>query len=165
MLVFLDTEFTDLDSPRLISIGLVAQDGQQFYGEMTDWQLQECSSFVIEAILPYLEGGAATISRETLQERLRSWLNAFDEPVTLISDSSMDWRLISELDLAGTRSEWQLFQPELAKPGQAKYEATAAIEHYHQEHPWHHALHDAIGLQKAWFAARSCGWKPAWLRT
>lgn len=70
MLVFLDTEFTDLDSPRLISIGLVAQDGQQFYGELTDWKLQECSSFVIEAVLPHLEGGSIAISRESLQGAL-----------------------------------------------------------------------------------------------
>lgn len=165
MLVFLDTEFTDLDSPRLISIGLVAQDGQQFYGELTDWEPQECSSFVIETVLPHLEGGAATMSRGNLQEHLSSWLNAFGEPLTLISDSPMDWELISELDLFPARLEWQLFEPELAKPGRAKHEAAAAIEQYHQEHPWHHALHDAIGLQQAWFAARSSGWKPAWLRT
>lgn len=165
MIVFFDTEFTGLDRPSLISIGLVAQDGQQFYGELTDWELQECSSFVIETVLPHLEGGAVAMSRENLQERLRSWLNTFGEPLMLISDSPMDWELVSELDLNSAGLEWQLFDPELAKPGQARHEAMRAIEQYHQEHPWHHALHDAIGLQQAWFAARSSGWNPAWLRT
>lgn len=148
MLVFLDTEFTDLDNPRLISIGLVAQEGQQFYGELTDWQLQECSSFVTGAVLPHLKGGAAAMSREGLQERLRSWSNAFGEPVTLISDSPMDWELISELDLASARLEWQLFEPELAKPGRAKHEAMRAIEQYHQAHPWHQLCMTLLGCSK-----------------
>lgn len=34
MLVFLDTEFTDLLQPQLLSIGLVALDGREFYAEL-----------------------------------------------------------------------------------------------------------------------------------
>lgn len=34
MLVFLDTEFTDLLSPELLSVGLVALDGREHYGEL-----------------------------------------------------------------------------------------------------------------------------------
>lgn len=33
MLVFLDTEFTDLLSPELLSLGLVTLDGREHYGE------------------------------------------------------------------------------------------------------------------------------------
>ena len=34
MLVFLDTEFTDLLSPELLSLGLVTLDGREHYGEL-----------------------------------------------------------------------------------------------------------------------------------
>ena len=36
MLVFLDTEFTKFNSPDLISLALVAEDGREFYAERTD---------------------------------------------------------------------------------------------------------------------------------
>jgi hypothetical protein len=32
--VFIDTEFTDFLDPQLISIGLVAQSGEEFYAEL-----------------------------------------------------------------------------------------------------------------------------------
>lgn len=34
MIVFLDTEFTDLLQPQLLSLGLVALDGREFYAEL-----------------------------------------------------------------------------------------------------------------------------------
>lgn len=34
MMIFLDTEFTDLDSPWLLSLGLVSLDGRDFYAEI-----------------------------------------------------------------------------------------------------------------------------------
>ena len=38
MLIFLDTEFTDFPESEcdLIAIGLVAEDGREFYAELTD---------------------------------------------------------------------------------------------------------------------------------
>jgi hypothetical protein len=32
--VFIDTEFTDFNDPHLISIGLVAESGEEFYAEV-----------------------------------------------------------------------------------------------------------------------------------
>ncbi len=43
MLVFLDTEFTQFHRPDLISIGLVAEDGREFYAERTDYNQDDCS--------------------------------------------------------------------------------------------------------------------------
>jgi hypothetical protein len=37
MLVFLDTEFTNFAKPSLLSIALVAEDGQEFYAELVDY--------------------------------------------------------------------------------------------------------------------------------
>ena len=48
--VYLDTEFTKFARPQLISVALVAESGQEFYGESTD--LRNCSEFVVENVLP-----------------------------------------------------------------------------------------------------------------
>lgn len=173
MIVFLDTEFTDLlpsdlGVPALISIGLVSQPGDQmFYAELADtWAKEQCSSFVIESVLPHLEGRLSVMPLEEMRSRLQSWITSFAEPVTLVSDNVVDWEWFCNLELGTDNvTGWQLFRPELAKPGNAKHDAVKAVTQYHQEHPWHHALHDAIGLQHAWFAARSNGWKPDWFRS
>ncbi len=48
MRVFLDTEYTNISQPALISIGLVADDGREFYAELTDgWLACDCSPFVV----------------------------------------------------------------------------------------------------------------------
>lgn len=50
MLIFFDTEFTSLHwQAKLISIGLVTEDGRKFYAELSDtYQMTECSDFVRE---------------------------------------------------------------------------------------------------------------------
>ncbi|MDP1872049.1 MAG: hypothetical protein Q8K61_10550 [Gallionella sp.] len=61
MLIFFDTEFTELGiDPKLISIGLISEDGtREFYAELSDtYQPTDCSAFVHEAVLPHLQGGA-----------------------------------------------------------------------------------------------------------
>jgi len=60
MCIFFDTEFTDLGvDPRLISIGLVAEDGERtFYAELSDTnEPKDCGEFARLAVLPQLEGG------------------------------------------------------------------------------------------------------------
>ncbi len=51
MLVLLDTEFTAFVRPDLISIGLVAKDGREFYAERTDYHRDACSDFVRESAM------------------------------------------------------------------------------------------------------------------
>lgn len=58
MRIFLDTEFTSHEKPKLISIGMVSEDGQEFYRELTDgWKLAECTMFVVGWVLPWLSEG------------------------------------------------------------------------------------------------------------
>jgi len=54
MRVFVDTEFTDFIDCDLISVGLVAEDGREFYGERSDFDMRACSEFVRAAVLPQL---------------------------------------------------------------------------------------------------------------
>lgn len=53
MLVFIDTEFTDFVNPQLISIGMVADSGEEFYAEVP-FSDDRCSEFVRETVIPLL---------------------------------------------------------------------------------------------------------------
>lgn len=161
MLIFFDTEFTELGlDPRLISIGLVSEDGtREFYAELSDtYQLTDCSDFVREAVLPHLEGGATRMVMDELTLCLGNWIEGFEQPVQLATDSlSWDWPWIQELFC--TPGTW----PENfdGKPV-SLYETVGAafleriVEQTFQSHVprlrRHHALDDARVNRLAWLA-------------
>lgn len=59
MNIYFDTEFTGLDhkDPDLISIGCVAETGEKFYAEFTDYDISKCSDWVKENVLKNLKFG------------------------------------------------------------------------------------------------------------
>lgn len=103
MKVFIDTEFTDFKDSRLISIGLVTEDGERsFYAELTDNYTQDdCSYFVLETVLPLLDAPElpaevdykavyAKMTVDQCRQHLASWFYALQEPVKVVSDSNYD---------------------------------------------------------------------------
>lgn len=132
---FLDTEFTDFIDCQLISIGIVTEDGREFYGERTDFDQSACSSFVRAAVLPQLGQEPAVVGTETeLQAALLGWLAQFEQ-MEIYVDYSTDWDLF--LDLCQERPAnvtCRLIGPDPVK-----------VEQYWREHGRrsHHALHDA----------------------
>ncbi len=108
MKVFFDTEFTGLHQyTTLISIGLVTEYRQEFYGEFTDFDETQIDDWlrnnVLENLLPssvselslpdYIYVGDSNF----IKEALLKWFAQFDE-VELWSDClSYDWVLLSEL--------------------------------------------------------------------
>lgn len=159
MLVFFDTEFTELSKDScLISIGLISEDGKEFYAELYDaYEIpRRYSPFVQEAVLPHLTGGDSRISMETLTLRLGNWLKSIDSPVRLVTDSiSWDWPWIRKLFLLpGTWPEnvdrIPVSLDELIDS--PFYESI--VEQEFQDHVprlrRHHALDDAKGNRRAW---------------
>ena len=167
MQVFFDTEFTMLEKknghPYLISIGCVAQDGREFYAELSDtWHEGLCSDFVVETVLPLLQGGEYRMTEAVLAERLKDWIeNLTLKQVILRSDApGIDWPWVE-----------QLFQYYGCWPKNLRRTCgTIYFEQYHQQHRYnaglenfwndnidrqHHALVDARSLLFAWkFAIR-----------
>ncbi|MCE1226273.1 MAG: 3'-5' exoribonuclease [Geobacteraceae bacterium] len=163
LLLFLDTEFTDLDEPRyLISLGLAAETGETFYAELTDgWQLRNCSPFVWKNILPLLEEGADQMDRATAACSLTNWISSFDQPVRIVSDAKeFDWPLLQEL----LEEHWpdnllhscisfhtSFFPIEVSN----ELELTRQRYFFVQRRMIgrlleHHALHDARALRRQW---------------
>lgn len=155
--IFFDTEFTELGiDPRLISIGLVAEDGERsFYAELSDtYEDRHCSDFVREAVLPHLEGGSVRLDMATLAQRLGPWLEGFGEPVKLVTDSlSWDWPWIQEIFYPdGTWPKNVDGKPEVLIQSQA---FNVAVENaFAGGLQRHHSLDDAIANRIACLATR-----------
>lgn len=121
--IFYDCEFTHLfepnivDEPGLISIALLTPDDQYCYLENQDFNPENCSYFVEDAVLPHLswypdeppftpeairmalpKGGRDTMPAKTLAARLRSFIEVQNDLVILVSDApSYDWPLVEQL--------------------------------------------------------------------
>jgi hypothetical protein len=74
--LFLDTEFTNLHpEAKLISIALVAADGEFFYAELTDtYEIKDCSEFVKSFVLPYLKGDPYKMSYFECALKMGNWI-------------------------------------------------------------------------------------------
>lgn len=160
MRIFFDCEFNDLvQNPKLISVGFVSADSRSFYAELSDsYDFEECSEFVKEIVLPLLEGGEALMSRHQLRGRLKDWLEAFDEPVQLATDSlAWDWPRIQELFPAP--KDWPTNLKPQPLPLTMNYlndfdKFEVAVEQAFADGlRRHHALDDAKANRLGWLAA------------
>jgi hypothetical protein len=163
MLLFFDTEFTDLCiDPRLVSIGLISEDGREFYAELSDtYRLDDVGTFAREAVLPKLQGGDALQSMSELTVRLGNWIEGFNQPVKLATDSlSWDWPWIQEIfDTPGTWPENLDGRPEILLFDADKGERfNLAVEIAFAEGlRRHHSLDDAKANHRGWLACHA-GW-------
>ena len=155
MRVFFDTEFTELGiDPRLISIGLIAEDGQrEFYAELSDtYTIDDCGDFARLAVIPKLAGAEVRMSLAELGDRLYDWFSSFGEPVVLVTDSlAWDWPWIQEIFYDRPWPDSLSPAPEII--GQTP-EFRCAVEVAVTKHRLrrHHALDDAKANRLAWIA-------------
>ena len=101
MLIFLDTEFTDFPETEcdLIAIGLVAEDGREFYAELTDYRQEACSGFVREIVLPLLKQHPTRVdgTQWEVARALNEWLHPYEQECTVCFDYSTDWYLMEKV--------------------------------------------------------------------
>src|SRR3569833_3363830 len=97
MKLFLDTEFTDFIDCDLIAIGIVSEDGIEFYAERNEVDVGRCSAVVREVVLPLLGKEPAVIgSEEEIGQALKEWLAQFGE-VKVCYDYAADFEFFSYL--------------------------------------------------------------------
>jgi hypothetical protein len=109
--IFLDTEFTGLhQKTTLISLALVAESGEEFYAEFTDYDSSQLTDWLKENVIAklwitnnlpfeksetgiYLKG-----DRIEIKEALQKWFKQFVEGVEIWADVlAYDWVLFCEL--------------------------------------------------------------------
>jgi hypothetical protein len=89
MKLYLDTEFTDLvPHNKLISIALVAEDGEYFYAELTDtYSVDDCSNFVIGHVRPFLRGGDFEMTFQKCALEIGHWIEERGKKCIIASDN------------------------------------------------------------------------------
>jgi DNA polymerase III epsilon subunit-like protein len=159
--VFFDTEFTSINpinDQALISIGLVTDEGREFYAELSDtWQESMCSAFVQDNVLPLLEGGDALLLEAQLALQLKEWIEGSGAgEVVLVSDApQFDWPWVCELfEYHGQwpknlRRECRRVQFRDERHMHRFNSGLASFWQTHREKQ-HHALWDAKALKFAW---------------
>lgn len=159
MKIFFDTEFSSLDAEaQLVSIGCVALDGEEFYAELTDtYQPSDCSSFVVQTVLPLLQGGECRMSKAELAMRLKAWIEGLTpSQVVFQSDvPGLDWPFVEEIF-----NSFECWPRNLSRKCEGTWLADeeqkdryqAALANYWRNNAYrqHHALVDARSLLYAW---------------
>lgn len=96
--VFLDTEFTDFIGADLISIGLKAETGEEFYGENLDFNRKLASQFVVDNVYPLLDHDKYGLRELELAARVGRWLEDLPcERIEVFVDYPTDWELLCGL--------------------------------------------------------------------
>jgi hypothetical protein len=102
--VFLDTEFTNLETPSLLSLALVADDGREHYVELdmneranAGQAMEQASDFVRSTVLPmWSRVPCAAATYAEMARRTSAWLAALG-PVEVLYDYSVDFELLERL--------------------------------------------------------------------
>ena len=119
MRIFFDTEFTGLhQNTTLISIGLVAENGREFYGEFIDYDKDQINDWLQENVInkliyridkliyksdekwSYTDGMyTSRLGNKTyIRVELENWLDSFNESIEMWSDClAYDWVLFCQL--------------------------------------------------------------------
>ena len=153
MKIFLDTEFTASPPsifgfffrPKLISIALVAEDGETFYAETSSYKAIHCSGFVKKHVLPVLTG--PVLSPADLKAQIIAFL--VDQPYEsqIACDHEFDFELLIKAvknDLPpNIRPTYFDLSPIKTEPVFIE-----AVERYFATgKPPHHALNDADAMR------------------
>lgn len=139
--IFIDTEFTDFIDCHLISLGLAAETGEDFYAEVP-YPDKACSEFVREAVIPLLGRiPHARCAFDELRLKTLNWLDIVrekDEAVEVCFDYQGDWDLfIDALDYR---------VPNWCSPRLVDRNINELLLYtFHKKYglPEHHALYDA----------------------
>lgn len=166
--IFLDTEFTNLFAPELLSVGLVTEHGREFYAELClesdagKARFATSSDFVQTEVFNMWERVAgATCTHLELGSRTARWLAECAARsggiLTIAFDYKADWELLTTtLEEAGA---WQQLAPLIQPANVSRLTETiegaigadaAFAEMAHRDLYRHHALADAMALRGAY---------------
>jgi len=160
LLIFVDTEFTDLksDKPALLSIGMITGDGQhEFYAEIPEgdgWTRSDCADFTIDEVLPLMWGREYEVPAAELPQRIRTWLESLSGVHQIAADNQVEIRFLDQLLGKGwpanLKDEWIHIGNMVGSPAFTK--ATEAYYNLHEDGKQHHALVDARANRVGWLA-------------
>jgi hypothetical protein len=144
---WIDTEFIAKPcSLDLISVGLVAEDGREFYAESKEVDWARANLFTLENVRPKLNGKGMT--REEIGYAVRRFTEHDQRPVFWGYYPAYDW--VAFTWLFGTMEELPFNYPQLCLDIKQWALALGDPELPRQTGPMHHALADARWAKEAW---------------
>jgi 3' exoribonuclease, RNase T-like len=147
MKYWLDTEF--IAHPfaiDLISIGLVAEDGREFYAESSEVDWSKANAWTLENVRSQLDGKA--MSREEISYALRDFAHGDEHPVFWGYFPAYDW--VAFVGLFGGLEELPFHFPQFCLDIKQWAIELGDPELPHQKAGRHYALADARWTKEAW---------------
>jgi hypothetical protein len=145
MRYWFDTEFIeDGKTIDLISIGIVSEDGREFYAENADCDLSRASPWVQENVVSKLLGGTARIRRSNLRDFVHDFIGS-EKPEIWAYYADYDWVVLCQL--FGTMMDLPEGWPMYCRDVKQLAGETPLPEQGKGEH---HALADARWTRAAW---------------
>jgi hypothetical protein len=91
MRVFIDTEYTNLHEDngpiKLISVGAVTADGEEFYVEISDnYQEVDCSQNVIDNVIPHLNRDKYGLTKAEAAMKFKEWCEGLKGEIEFVFD-------------------------------------------------------------------------------
>lgn len=162
MRYFLDTEFDDNGKTiELISIGVVAEDGREFYRISSEFGPDKCNQWVKDNVLPKLEGPRHT--RTEIRDHLKAFVAGTGWPQFWGYYAAYDWVVVCQL--FGTMLDVPAGWPNMCMDIK-QYAIQAGMPHINKIVPppddndhhnaltdakWHKAMYDHIvGTREKW---------------
>jgi hypothetical protein len=147
MKYWIDTEF--IAKPYtidVVSIGLVAEDGREFYAGSSEVDWSEASPWTLENVRPQLAGQG--IAREEIGYGLMNFTHGDEHPVFWGYFPAYDW--VAFVWLFGGLEELPFHYPQLCLDIKQCAIELGDPELPHQKGNRHHALLDARWTREAW---------------
>lgn len=148
MKFWFDTEF--IDDGRtidLLSIGIVAEDGREFYAESSECDLTKASPWVRENVIPHLMYAHKRMSRRDIANAIVSFVGP-DKPELWAYYAAYDWVAICQL--FGTMMDLPKGWPMYCRDVQQLCDSLGNPSLPEQGKDEHHALADARWTRDAW---------------
>jgi len=147
MRYWIDTEFIERPfAIDLISIGLVAEDGREFYAESREVDWSKASRWTLRTVRPQLD--ADGMSLENIGYAIRRFIDKDEQPVFWGYFPAYDW--IAFTGLFGGLADLPFHYPQLCLDIKQWAIELGDAELPQQVGPRHHALADARWTRTAW---------------
>lgn len=147
MKYWIDTEFIERPyTIDMISIGLVAEDGREFYAESSEVDWSKANPWTLETVRPQLDG--KSMGREDISYAVRGFTDGDHDPVFWGYFPAYDWVVFNWL--FGGISELPFHFPQLCLDIKQWAIELGDPELPHQVGARHHALADARWTRDAW---------------
>lgn len=154
MMLFVDTQYTDLDDGELISIGMVSKNlKHEFYAERIGFNIEACSESLKAHLLPLLgKTPNAQLTDAQLAERMYAWFETLPKKITLAGTSLIELNLIWKA--LGGRTPSNKFTHYYLRQLNRSRDYHEGIRKYREiegQSPYH-ALHAARAKRAGWLA-------------